>query len=246
MTTKPALTAVHLGPVPYPEGVRLQEALVRARAAGRTGDWLLFADHPPVLTVGRGAQPGGLRVDAATLARRGVGLFETARGGDITWHGPGQLVGYPIVHLDGQGRDLHRFLRALEQALIDALAGFGIAGERIAGRTGVWVEGTKIASIGIAVRSWVSYHGFALNVDPDLSYFDLIHPCGLRGITMTSVAARLGTAAPGMRETREAVARTVAERLGMPLRWSGDSEVREAAASGMDGAIVGTGTGRYS
>lgn len=244
MTTKPVLSAVHLGRIAYPDGVRLQESLVRARAAGRTGDWLLFADHPPVLTVGRGAQPGGLKAEPATLARRGVEVFQSARGGDITWHGPGQLVGYPIVHLDTQGRDLHRFLRALEQALIDVLAGFGVAGERVAGRTGVWVGGAKIASIGIAVRSWVAYHGFALNVNPDLSFFDLIHPCGLRGIEMTSLAARLGTAAPDMDAVREAVAEATADRLGLALRRAEVTEAHEAAASGTDAVMVGTGTGR--
>ena len=224
------LTACHLGPTTYREGLRLQEALVGARAEGRTGDWLLFPDHPPVLTVGRGAAPGGLIADPATLAARGIEVFEVARGGDITWHGPGQLVGYAIAGLESHGRDLHRFLRGLEAALMDVLAGFGIQSVRVPGRTGVWVEGEKIASLGIAVRRWVSYHGFALNVAPDLSSFGLIHPCGLRDVRMTSVAARLGAGAPSLPEARAAAAAAVARRLGYDgIRWADVREVREVA-----------------
>jgi lipoyl(octanoyl) transferase len=219
------LTACHLGPTPYAEGLRLQEALVSARAEGRTGDWLLFPDHPPVLTIGRGATPGSLIADPEMLRSRGIELFEVARGGDITWHGPGQVVGYAICDLTRRGRDLHEFLRALEAALIETLAGFGIEGRRVAGRTGVWVGGEKIASIGVAVRRWVSYHGFALNAAPDLSFFDLIHPCGLHGVRMTSVAALLGERAPSLAEIREAAARGVAARLGYDqLRWTGGHE----------------------
>jgi lipoate-protein ligase B len=208
------LTAVALGPTPYGEGVALQEAMVRARAAGETGDWLLFPDHPPVLTVGRGAAGDGIRADAATLERLGVPVFEVARGGDVTWHGPGQLVGYPICDLTARDRDLHRFLRGLEQSLIRSLDRFGIASHVVAGRTGVWVGEAKLASIGIAVRKWVSYHGFALNVAPDLGFFDLIHPCGLRGIQMTSMARLLGPSCPSLEQVREVVAGELAAELG--------------------------------
>mgnify|MGYP003577956234 CR=1 FL=1 len=207
------LTACSLGPTSYRDGLRLQEAVLEARARGATGDWLLFPDHPPVLTVGRGASGDALRVDRAHLAARGIELHEVSRGGDITWHGPGQLVGYPIIDLGRCDRDLHRYLRALEGSLIDALASYGVHGERVAGRTGVWVDGEKIASIGIAVRKWVSYHGFALNVAPDLAAFDLIHPCGLRGIRMTSLAARLGENTPVFAEVRDRVAGCLAARL---------------------------------
>src|SRR5262245_45738771 len=228
MTT---LTACHLGFTPYAEGLRLQEALVGARAEGRTHDWLLFPDHPPVLTVGRGAAPGGLIADRGTLAARGVEIFEVARGGDITWHGPGQLVGYVICDLESRGRDLHRFLRALESALMDVLRGYGIESTRVLGRTGVWVGERKIASLGIAVRRWVSYHGFALNVAPDLSQFDLIHPCGLRGVRMTSIAELLGARAPALPEVRERTAAAVAQRLGHgAIRWAPRDEAMEAAA----------------
>ena len=223
------LTACHLGPTAYREGLRLQEALVRARADGRTGDWLLFPDHPPVLTVGRGASPGGLVADPETLRARGIEIFEVARGGDITWHGPGQLVGYAICDLTPD-RDLHRFMHGLEAALIDVLEGFGIAGKRVPGKTGVWTDGCKIASIGIAVRRWVSYHGFALNVAPDLRFFDLIHPCGLRDVRMTSVTERLGERAPAFAEVRERAATAVARRLGHgELRWADANQAMEAA-----------------
>jgi len=212
------LSVAHLGPTPYRDGLALQGSLVTARAAGRTGDWLLYPDHPPVLTVGRHPSEGSLRADPSTLARRGVEVFEVARGGDITWHGPGQLVGYLIADLTPRGRDLHRFLRELEQSLVDALARWGVTGERSPGRTGVWVEGRKVASIGVAVRRWVSYHGFALNVAPDMGFFDLIHPCGLRGIEMTSLARLLGPGSPDLAETRRVVADELARVFGYP-RW---------------------------
>jgi lipoyl(octanoyl) transferase len=208
------LHACALGPTPYDEGLRIQESLVRARAAGRTEDWLLFPDHPPVLTVGRSPSEGNIIASAEALRRQGVEVHEVARGGDVTWHGPGQLVGYPIIDLDARGRDLHRFLRDLEQALIDLLGDWKIAGERVPGRTGVWTGGRKIASIGIAVRRWVSYHGFALNVAPDLTGFELIHPCGLHGIEMTSMRAELGDAAPELAAVRAHAASVFARRLG--------------------------------
>jgi lipoate-protein ligase B len=207
------LTVCALGATPYREGLALQDALVRARAAGETGDWLLYPDHPPVLTVGRNASEDGVVADAATLAGLGVEVFEVPRGGDVTWHGPGQLVGYPIVGLERVNRDLHRWLRMLEEALIRALARHGIVSERSPGRTGVWVGERKIASLGVAVRRWVGYHGFALNVRPDLSGFSLIHPCGLKGVQMTSMAAELGNAAPTLEAMRETVTQELSELL---------------------------------
>ena len=233
------LCLCHLGPTPYREGLALQEALVRRCAAARGGsaggaeatDWLLFPDHPPVLTLGRGGSEQSLRVSRESLAARGVELFEVTRGGDLTWHGPGQLVGYPIVDLERRGRDLHRYLRDLEEVLILALERWGIPARRVPGRTGVWVGEEKIASLGIAVRHWVGYHGFALNVAPDLGFFELIHPCGLRGIQMTSVAARLGASAPTLDRARHEVAEVLARRLGYDeIRWVPAEEVRNLAA----------------
>ncbi|HYM80283.1 MAG TPA: lipoyl(octanoyl) transferase LipB [Candidatus Limnocylindria bacterium] len=229
------LTACHLGPTSYRDGLAIQEGLVRARAAGETGDWLLYPDHPPVLTVGRSPSPDGLRVDPEELRTRGIELFEVARGGDITWHGPGQLVGYLIADLTPRGRDLHRLLRDLEQTLIDSLGRLGIAGERVAGRTGVWVAGRKIASLGVAVRRWVSYHGFALNVAPDLRAFELIHPCGLHGIQMTSVANCLGERAPTLATMRHQVAATLCRQMGYTgWSWSEASEARQCATPGLE------------
>jgi lipoate-protein ligase B len=242
------LTACHLGPTPYREGLALQEALVSARSEGATGDWLLFPDHPPVLTVGRTGGPESLKADAATLRARGVEVFEVARGGDITWHGPGQLVAYPIVGLSRVGRDLHVFLRHLEGAVIETLEGWGLAGQRVAGRTGVWVEGEKIASIGIAVRRWVGYHGIALNVAPDLAGFDLIHPCGLRDVRMTSMSRRLGPRCPSLAEVRAALAEHLARRLGYgQVEWAPSSTARSvrwpAATAALDGAAASGGRG---
>jgi lipoate-protein ligase B len=232
MTLASPLSIAHLGFTPYRDGLAIQEGLVAARAAGRTGDWLLYPDHPPVLTVGRNPSEGNLLADRSLLASRGVEVFEVARGGDITWHGPGQLVGYLVADLTPHGRDLHKFLRDIEQALIDALAGWGVEGERSAGRTGVWVKGRKVASIGVAVRRWVSYHGFALNVAPDMSFFDLIHPCGLRDIEMTSLARLLGPGAPDLAEARGVVATEVTRVFGYPGWSEGDpAEVRLLAAA---------------
>ncbi len=215
------LTACALGPTPYDAGVALQLQLVEARASRRTGDWLLYPDHPPVVTLGRNARADSLKVDGPTLARLGVEVHASSRGGDVTWHGPGQLVAYPVCDLTPRGRDLHRFLRDLEQAVIDTLGGFGVEAGRSPGRTGVWVKGAKIASIGIAVRRWVSYHGVALNVSPDLAGFDLIHPCGLRGIHMTSMAACLADACPPLSEVRQAFGHALARQLGIPeFRWA--------------------------
>ena len=248
------LGVCHLGPTPYREGLALQEALVRRCARARAGeagaepgaggitDWLLFPDHPPVLTVGRGGSEASLRVSRDRLAARGVELFEVSRGGDMTWHGPGQLVGYPIVDLSRVGRDLHAFLRALEDVLIEALAGWGLAAGRVPGRTGVWAGAEKVASIGIAVRAWVSYHGFALNVEPDLGCFDLIHPCGLRGVRMTSLRERLGPAAPDLAAARTAVAGLLARRLGYAGTRGVPAGVVRKLASGIESRLSGSPT----
>jgi lipoate-protein ligase B len=224
------LNVARLGPCSYRDGLALQAGLVEARAAGRTGDWLLYPDHPPVLTVGRNPSAGSLLADRASLERQGIELFEVARGGDITWHGPGQLVGYLVVDLGPRDRDVHRFLRDIEEALIATVRGFGLPASREPGKTGVWVEGEKIASIGVAVRRWVSYHGFALNVAPDLRFFDLIHPCGLRGIKMASLAGRMGPEAPTMAEAAAAVAEAMALRFAPDgWTWKDPDEARRLA-----------------
>jgi len=174
------------GRLPYGAALALQEELLERRRE-EDADTLLLLEHPPVVTLGRGADEANLLFSQTELARRGIALERVGRGGDVTFHGPGQLVGYPIVDLEPLGRDLHRFLRRLEEVLIETLRTYGVAGEQVAGRTGVWVAGEKIASIGIGVRRWVSWHGFALNVAADLSGFAAIVPCGLPGIRMTSL-----------------------------------------------------------
>lgn len=208
------LTVRTLGLVPYREGLRLQDECVRARADGESGDTLLLLEHPPVLTAGRGTGEGSVKADAETLARTGLEVVPVSRGGDVTWHGPGQLIGYPICDVAGRDHDLHRFLRGLEQGLLDSLQRWGVDAHRTEGRTGVWVGERKLASIGIAVRRWVTYHGFALNVRPDLSHFELIHPCGLQGVRMTSMAELLGPSCPAWSEVLAAVSADVALALG--------------------------------
>lgn len=181
-----------LGTVPYSEGVLLQEDLVRARQQERAPDTLLLLEHPPVVTLGRGADPSHLKLPEDELRRQGVEIFEAGRGGDVTFHGPGHLVGYPILLLPPPLRDLHGMLRRVEEALIAVAADFGIEARREAGLTGVWVENAKLAAIGMRVSRWVTSHGFALNVADDLKGFDLIVPCGIRDRGVTSLSRLLG------------------------------------------------------
>jgi lipoyl(octanoyl) transferase len=192
------LAVVGLGRMPYGEALALQRALAERRIAGSLAqDLLLLLEHPPVVTLGRGARSEHI-APREFLEARGVELYTVERGGDVTFHGPGQLVGYPIFNLTEHRQDLHWFLRNLEQALIVALAHCGIRGERRAGYTGVWTggEARKIASIGVHVKQWVTWHGFALNVATDLSYFDLIVPCGIPDVTMTSIQRELRENSP--------------------------------------------------
>jgi lipoyl(octanoyl) transferase len=187
-----ALLVERLGLVPYADALELQRRVARARIAGDVSeDVLLLVEHPPVITLGRSAKAGHLLASPELLSARGVELFEVERGGDVTFHGPGQLVGYPIVDLKRHKRDLHWYLRQVEQALIDALAVLGLPAERNPGLTGVWTSGRKIASIGVHARDWVTWHGFALNVTTDLASFDLMVPCGIQAVTMTSVDREL-------------------------------------------------------
>jgi lipoyl(octanoyl) transferase len=183
--------------MPYADALALQRRLAEERLEKRRkNDLLLLVEHPPVVTLGRGFRPEHLRTPQILLEAKGIEVYEIERGGDVTFHGPGQLVGYPIFDLAEHRTDLHWFLRQLEQALLMALEEFGIEGQRRERYTGVWVEERKIASIGIHARQWVTWHGFALNVTTDLSYFDLIVPCGIPGVRMTSIQKELGEKAP--------------------------------------------------
>ncbi len=207
-----------LGRREYAEVLELQRDLCRQRIAGEIDqDILLLVEHEPVITLGRGTHPESLPVPKAEIERRRVEVFEVERGGDVTYHGPGQLVGYPIIDLRRHREDLHWYLRRLESGLIDALGQLGIQAEPNPGLTGVWTRGRKLASIGIHVKQWVTFHGFALNVTTDLSYFDLIVPCGIRDVVMTSVATELGRT-DSVRlwdQTREAVVEGMAEAFDL-------------------------------
>jgi len=182
-----------LGVVPYAEAVELQKDLVEARKAGRIPDQLLLLQHPPVITLGVKARHDRSHVlaSAELLQSQGVQLFETGRGGDVTYHGPGQLVGYPILDLRPDRCDVHKYVRDLEEALIHVAAAFGLVATRVPGLTGVWVGHEKLAAIGVRISRWITSHGFALNVGTDLSHFKLIVPCGIadRGVTSLEVLA---------------------------------------------------------
>jgi lipoyl(octanoyl) transferase len=183
-----------LGHVEYPRALALQEDLVRRRAADEIADTLLLLEHPHVVTKGSGARDAHVLVDAAQQAKLGLSVLETTRGGDVTYHGPGQLVGYPILRLTDERRDAHRYLRDLEEVLLRTLASLGIEGHRDEQYTGVWVGDAKVAAIGVRLTRWITSHGFALNVDPDLRYFETIVPCGIVGKGVTSLR-RLGVSA---------------------------------------------------
>lgn len=178
---------LELGELDYERAWKLQTEMVERRFEGKIGDTFFFVTHPPTITVGRSANGDNLLVSDSELKRRGVAKFEIERGGDITFHGPGQQVIYPIVDLRNRGRDVHRFLRDLEQVVIEFLRNYDLQGQRISGKTGVWVGEHKICAIGVAVRRWITFHGLALNLDTDLSFFDLINPCGMPSDTVISL-----------------------------------------------------------
>lgn len=207
MSSRGELWVERLGVMSYAAALDLQREVARARIAGTIAeDVLLLVEHPPVVTLGRSAKEKHLLASPEALQARGVERFEVERGGDVTFHGPGQLVGYPIIDLNRHRRDLHWYLRQLEEALIVALSDFGIVAERSAGQTGVWTQGRKIASIGVHARSWVTWHGFALNVTTDLSYFDLMVPCGIQSVIMTSISRETtGPFAPTMKQVEASV-----------------------------------------
>lgn len=220
------IAAFDLGRVPYRAALAFQRRAVDARASGRAPDILYFVEHDPVITVGRAGKDSSLRLSAAEYELRGVEVVAVERGGDATYHGPGQLVGYPVMALDNLpcGRDLHRYLRDLEEGVIRALAAFGLAADRRPPYTGVWVGSRKIAAIGVAVRRWVTFHGFALNIDPNLSHFDWIHPCGIRHLGVGSMASLLG-AAPPREEVEARLATSFSDIWGRPIELSAEDLV---------------------
>ena len=186
-----------LGLVSYADGIELQRGLVEDRKAGRIADTLLLLQHPHVLTIGV-KKDGRQHILAApeTLGERGVEVFETGRGGDVTYHGPGQLVGYPIIDLNPDRRDVHKYVRDLEAVMIGVCADYGLTAERVKGMSGAWIGDAKIGAIGVRISRWVTSHGFAFNVTTDLDYFKLIVPCGIADKAVTSLARQLDRQVP--------------------------------------------------
>lgn len=210
------LHVVRLGHTPYGECLEIQRAAVAARSKGLIGDVLIFTEHDPVVTVGRAFKEDPASVE---LKLSGTPVFEVERGGKATYHGPGQLIGYPIVYLEEGERDLHLFLRKIEDALIDTLGSLSLRAEREPSATGVWVEVApgmkfKVASIGIAVRRWVTFHGFALNVTTDLRGFEGFDPCGFKSDVMISLQHLLSDAAPSMATLEMFTSEHLARALG--------------------------------
>jgi len=223
------IAATWLGRLDYHEALALQKRLVAARAAGEIGDQLLLLEHPPVLTLGRGADPSHVRASPDLLAARRIEVVRVERGGEVTYHGPGQLVAYPIVALASRGLLIRPFVRALEAALIATCAAYGVEAHRRDGHPGCWVDPDgpdprKIGAVGLRIERGVSYHGIALNVTVDLADFGLIDPCGMPGVTSTSIAAERGE--PGLPSTVSAelagriFADALASALGMALDWA--------------------------
>jgi len=183
---------IRAGLVDYGRALRLQENIFKLKKEGKLDDdVVIFLQHPPTITIGKKGSLNELLAGKKELEKKGIVLYEIGRGGRITYHGPGQLVGYPILDLANYGRDLHLYLRLLEEVIIRTLEDFGIVAERKKGLTGVWVKDKKIASIGVQAKSWISMHGFAFNINCDLSYFNLIQPCGLQPQVITSLATIL-------------------------------------------------------
>src|SRR5262249_2975178 len=191
-------------------GLHLQERAVERVRSGEAPEQLLLLEHPHVFTLGRGADSSNILADDQQLDIHSIEVHETGRGGDVTYHGPGQIVGYPIINLKPARCDVHRYVRDIEEVLIRSIADFGVTGTRIAGLTGVWIGDEKIAAIGVRIARWITSHGFALNVNTDLSYFQMIVPCGITNKGVTSLSQILGHTL-NMREIAQTVARHFGE-----------------------------------
>jgi lipoate-protein ligase B len=177
----------HLGLIEYSKAYRLQRELLRQRFDGEIKDTILLLEHPPTITIGKSGKLGNVLISQAQLSRESISLFFTDRGGDVTYHGPGQLVAYPIIDLSNRGRDVHRYVHELEEVVIRMLNDFSIEAHRDDSHAGVWVDGEEIAAIGLSIRRWVTMHGIALNVNPNLEHFSLINPCGFSDRKVTSI-----------------------------------------------------------
>ncbi|MGI8553387.1 MAG: lipoyl(octanoyl) transferase LipB [Dehalococcoidia bacterium] len=220
---------LRLGRSDYRTALNLQRELHASRKLGNCSDHLLLTEHEPVLTLGRGADERFVRASASSLAELGIELIGTERGGNVTYHGPGQLVIYPILDLRAYGRDVHRYIRCLEESVLRLLGRYGLAGRLLSGTPGVWVGERKIASVGVFVSQWTTMHGLAINIAPDLRQFALIHPCGLVDGQMTSIAAEIGLAPP-MEEVSDRYASIFAEVFDADLREEDLPPAVEAAS----------------
>ena len=205
-----------LGRVSYEDGLHLQEDAVKRLRAGDAPEQLLLLEHPHVFTLGRGADSSNIIADQQQLKSSSVEVHETGRGGDVTYHGPGQLVGYPIINLKPDRCDVHRYVRDIEEVLIRTLAEYGVKAGRISGLTGVWVGNEKIGAIGVRIARWITSHGFALNVNTDLSYFKMIVPCGITDKGVTSLSRLIGREVE-LPEIAEVAAARFAEVFGRQI-----------------------------
>ena len=238
MPDKRELWIVELGLIDYDEAHRFQRAAARLRVRGDVPqDLLILCEHPRVVTTGRATKAGNLRASADVLAEHDVQLRDVERGGDVTVHEPGQLVGYPIVDLKRHRQDLHWYLRQIEEALIVALGEWSLACGRRTGQTGVWIANRKVASIGVHAREWVTSHGFALNAHNDLTTFDWIVPCGIADVTMTSVqreCTAIGVVSPNALTLRDSVQRACAGVFALSARIADQDVLRAIRAEMME------------
>lgn len=207
-----------LGTVDYAEALELQRTLQAKRIAGEIEDTVLLLEHPPVLTMGRSSKAEHVLAPREALAARGISVHEVGRGGDTTYHGPGQLVAYPVIALTGDRRDVRRYVWSLEETMIRTCRDFGVSARRIDGLNGAWVEDRKVGAVGVRISRWVTMHGLALNANSDLTHFELIVPCGIHDRAVTSLSAELGETVRAA-EAMEPLARNLAELYHTGVTW---------------------------
>jgi lipoate-protein ligase B len=210
----------NLGLIDYDKALLLQEKLLNLRKSGDVSDVLLLLQHPSVFTIGRSGNDKHIIVPREVLVREGIQVFHTNRGGDITYHGLGQMVGYPILNLKGLGLSVHKYVWSLEETILRTIADFGIRGQRIPGRRGVWLGMEKICALGVRVSRETTMHGFALNVNPNLKYFNYIIPCGIVGASATSVSKLLGRNVD-IKDIQDNLLKHFSEVFGVTLKYSG-------------------------
>ena len=207
-----------LGTVDYAEAHRLQKELQAKRIAGEIGDTVLLLEHPPVLTLGRSAKEQHILAPPTVLEARGISVHEVGRGGDVTYHGPGQLVAYPIIDLNPDRRDVRKYMWSLEETMIRICAEFGLSATRVEGLNGAWIGDRKIGAVGVRISRWVTMHGLALNANSDLTHFELIVPCGIQGKAVTSLSAELGRTVC-VADVVDLLARHFAELYDAEIEW---------------------------